>query len=55
MTPAQFAHRMAEIIKSEKDPEHAHVLADRLMAECLKTNGFGEGAEQFERMTKWYA
>lgn len=55
MTPAQFEHRMKELERTEKDPEHRHLLTDRLMVECLKANGFGAGAEAFEKMTKWYA
>ena len=55
MTPAEFAKRMADIKRTQNDTEHRHVLADRLMSECLKSNGFGAGVEIFNAMDKWYA
>ena len=62
MTPDEFRLQMKEIsdgVKVESDGysdvEASHMQADGLMLDMLKELGYGQGAEIFEKMGKWYA
>lgn len=56
MTPEQFAKRMQAIHeRNGKDREAAHEEADELMAETLRSLGYGAGVAIFEKLEKWYA
>jgi len=54
MTPEQFKIQMKEIDDSPLDEEQAHIKADMLMCELLESLGYGDGAEIFICMNKWY-
>lgn len=48
--------RMQEAVElSKSDPEVAHVKADQAMADLLKSLGYEEVVELFERVTRWCA
>lgn len=59
MTPEEFAKRMANIFgytsKAFYDQEGAHIDADDLMLELLRSLGYDEGCDIFDRSPKWYA
>jgi len=60
MTPTEFLTKMNQIFGRDKDgyspdTEEAHVFADDLMCELLKSLGYGAGIEIFEKAGKWYA
>ena len=56
MTPKEFYGRMLGLEElSKKDREVAHSKADDILCEALKSLGYEEGIEIFERMRKWYA
>lgn len=56
LTPRAFANRMESIRdKWSKDRECMHVEADELLVEALRSLGYGDGCDIFERMDKWYA
>jgi len=55
-TPAEFAAKMREIERRcVGDTERAHLEADDLLTQLLTSLGYGEGAEVFDNMDKWYA
>ena len=51
----EATERMVEISRIVGDTESAHVLADRLMCEILRSEGYGELVSIFEAMDRWYA
>jgi len=58
MTPKEFADKMRKIYMmgdETGDVESGHCDADSLLCEFLRSNGFGEGIEIFEKLPKWYA
>jgi hypothetical protein len=54
MTPEDFAERMKAIIEME-NAEEAHSEADKLMCDALRSLGYGEGVDAFEKADFWYA
>jgi hypothetical protein len=68
LTPAEFAARIENIYtpkiqmhrgvpldnKPYLDQPRAHQEADELLAELLKSLGYGEGIEMYENATHWY-
>jgi hypothetical protein len=54
MTPAEFLHRMKTLPHAD-NPEYAHIEADELMCEALRSLGYGKGVDIFENMETWYA
>jgi hypothetical protein len=54
MTPAEFKERMAQW-SGLSDPDIAHHEADKLLLECLRSLGYGEGCDIYEQIEKWYA
>lgn len=58
ITPEEFTKRIKniqELYSSRYDTEERHVAMDGLMCELLRDLGYGEGADIFEKTTKWYA
>jgi hypothetical protein len=57
MTPEEFAARMRELYPQNGvyDNEQAHVRADELMCELLRSLGYGEGVDIFDAAERWYA
>lgn len=57
MTPQEFAQQMQEIARGpgRGDAETRHFEADDLVAKVLRTLGYGDGADIFDEMEKWYA
>lgn len=53
MTPEEFAQAMREIARGS-DPEADHVAADALIAKLLAQLGYGDGANVYAGMVKWY-
>ena len=53
MPPEEAASRIREIAGS-RDPESGHVEADGLLVEILRRAGYGEAAQIFDDMMKWY-
>jgi hypothetical protein len=53
MTPAEFAAEMQQCEAIE--PECGHMAADELIIRLLRSLGYTEGADIFDRMMKWYA
>lgn len=60
LTPGEFAAKMREIMSrrgkhdGKYDPEEAHILADKLLCEVLRSLGYGEGVAVFEICKKYY-
>ena len=61
MTKEEFANRMKIIADVDDklgytwDEESAHIEADDLIIELLKSLGYEEGAQIFDDMPKWYS
>ena len=56
MTPDEFKETMQKIADIEPLGDvHAHITADNLMCQLLRTLGYSEGVEIFENMEKWYS
>jgi hypothetical protein len=55
MSPDEFKSRMRWIYRSPVDVESAHVAADALLCEMLRSLGYGDGVAVFEGSTKWYS
>lgn len=55
-TPLEFLKEMQDI-ESDKDAgqDDRHRWADTVMCDLLRSLGYGEGVEVFEKMKKWYA
>lgn len=53
LTPAQFAACMRQV--REYGPEMGHIEADGLIVDLLRALGYGEGADIFDDMPKWYS
>lgn len=53
MLPEAFETAMLDIERT-LDPEGAHVRADALMCELLRSLGYEKGVEVFENMSRWY-
>lgn len=53
LTPAEFAEKMQKAAAME--PERGHVDMDELMAELLRSLGYGDGIDVFDNATRWYA
>jgi hypothetical protein len=54
ITPEEFRNRM-ETISENYDVECGHSDMDDLMCEVLRSLGYGEGVDIFEKAEKWYA
>ena len=54
MSPNEFRDRMSELV-GLGDKEVAHIMADDLTQEALRFLGYGEGADIFNSIEKWYA
>lgn len=54
ITPKRFREIM-EAHRTIEDKEHRHQVADQLMKKVLKQQGFEEGVEIFQKMSKWYS
>lgn len=60
MTPQEFERRMGEIITTHYDSDNddvivAHVEADKLLCEALKSLGFAAGIAAYEGMELYYS
>ena len=56
MTPDEFANKLKAIEEEYGgDWEVAHVRADDLICELLRSLGYSDGADVFDEMGKWYA
>lgn len=56
MTPDDFRAKMLALSQDFRgDAESFHGHADTLLCEALRSLGYGEGVDIFERMEKWYA
>lgn len=56
MMPAAVAAEMRRISQEYAgDPEEAHSEADALLCRVLRQWGYGEAADVFEKLHKWYA
>lgn len=57
MTPKAFAEEMAQIQNSYPkftDTDERHMKMDEAMCKLLRSLGYGEGVEIFEKSEKWY-
>lgn len=55
MTPEESEKRMKAIRKEYgKDPEVVHSEMDDLMAQLLRSLGYGSGVKIYEKQTKYY-
>ena len=54
MTPEEFKEKMDEI-RAIGYEEDCHIYGDKLMCELLRSLGYGDGVEIFEKMPKWYS
>ena len=61
MTSKEFQRAMENIYSEDRekggaftDSVTAHIEADSLMTSLLRTLGYGEGIDIFERADKWY-
>jgi hypothetical protein len=56
LTPEEFANKMKSLyVKLGGDQEAFHADADDLMCVLLRSLGYAEGVEIFEKADKWYA
>ncbi len=55
MSPEEFKEAMENIDDHFSDPEFLHVKMDELMCKTLRSLGYGEGVDIFEKARKWYA
>ena len=56
MTIEKTIEEMEEIAKrSEEDPESAHCDADKLLCSFLDHFGYGDLADAFNKVKKWYS
>ena len=59
MIPEEFERRMRECFSKDAgghlDREVAHVDADDLMCELLKSLGYGAGVKVYEEEEKWHS
>lgn len=55
VSPMEFKARMAAIEKNAADSEAAHTAADELMTTTLRSLGYGEGIDIFDRLEIWYS
>jgi hypothetical protein len=55
MSPDEFKSRMRWIYRVPVDVESAHVAADNLLCELLRSLGYGDGVTVFEESPKWYS
>jgi len=53
ISPAEFTRRMREVAENQ-DIERRHVVADKLMADTLRSLGYEYGVNVFWHMAKWY-
>lgn len=54
ITPEEFSQEMKRIAEID-DQETGHVKADELMLLVLRQLGYGDGADIFDKMSKWYS
>ena len=54
MTPEEFKNKMIELSKDD-DIEDRHINMDCLMGEVLRSLGYGEGVDIFDKTDMWYA
>lgn len=54
-SPDIFASDMRRAFDSGDDMEDAHIQADSLMCELLRSLGYGAGVDVFQSADKWYA
>ena len=56
ITPEEFKNRMGELcVVFKNDEEVCHEKMDDLMCELLRSLGYSEGVDIFEKAKKWYA
>jgi hypothetical protein len=55
MSPDEFKSRMRWVYRTPVDVESAHIAADDLMCELLRSLGYGGGITVFEESPKWYS
>lgn len=52
----EFKEKMIELeVMYEDDPELMHIQMDELMANTLKSLGYKDGVDIFNKVHKWYA
>lgn len=54
MTPDEFRDKLTEMAQDIHKCDR-HVDADNLMCQILRSLGYGEGIDIFEKMDKWYS
>lgn len=54
IAPALFAETMRSILYVGRDAEATHRGMDHLMCDVLRSMGYDEGIDVFERALKWY-
>lgn len=55
LTPKQFENKMKKVFTPNYDKEDAHIAADSLMCELLRTLGYDAGVEVFKTSFKYYS
>lgn len=56
ISPMEFKRRMSEIeLDEDGSPERNHIAADELMTTTLRSLGYGEGIDIFDRLEIWYS
>lgn len=59
MTRAKAKEKCLEALKEAKeqhdDPEAAHSIADNALTQLLRDIGWGDVADEFDEIEKWYA
>ena len=56
ITPEEFAKHMQELQEEyDDDIEERHQLMDDYMLKVLRSLGYGEGCDIFDRTPMWYA
>lgn len=53
MTPQEMANAMRDIDSGDQEGDHCD--ADDLMVRVLRSLGYGEAMDIYEKMDKWYA
>lgn len=54
-TAERILKEMRDLQNNSGDLESVHIFADDLLCEMLKTLGYTEIVEAFEKIDKWYA
>jgi hypothetical protein len=59
MSKDEYVQKMRELVKlsnwDKGDPEISHTEGNKLLCRALRELGWGELADEFEKMDRWYA